>query len=91
MNDLEINKIIASSQFPSNFPNLVVSGYLNGMPRKPMYTFEYLGEEVPMSDWDYDQVYDVNKLMLEELHHLGISHNDVGPANILFLRLEKYR
>ena len=83
VNELEINKIIANSQFASNFPKLIVSGYLNGMPSKPMHIFEDLGEEVPMSEWDYDQVYDAIKLRLEELHHLGISHNDVRPANIV--------
>ena len=83
VNELEINKIIAHSQFASNFPKLIVSGYLNGMPSKPMHIFEDLGEEVPMSEWDYDKVYDAIKLRLEELHHLGISHNDVRPANIV--------
>ena len=83
VNELEINKIIANSQFAANFPKLIVSGYLNGMPSKPMHIFEDLGEEVPMSEWDYDQVYDAIKLRLEELHHLGISHNDVRAANIV--------
>ena len=83
VNELEINKIIANSQFASNFPKLIVSGYLNGMPSKPMHIFEDLGEEVPMSEWDYIKVYDAIKLRLEELHHLGISHNDVRPANIV--------
>ena len=83
VNELEINKIIANSQFASNFPRLIVSGYLNGLPSKPMHRFEDLGEEVPMSEWDYDKVYDVIKLRLEELHHLGISHNDVRIANIV--------
>ena len=83
VNELEINKIIANSQFASNFPRLIVSGYLKGIPSKPMHIFEDLGEEVPMSEWDYDKVYDVIKLRLEELHHLGISHNDVRPANIV--------
>ena len=83
VNELEINKIIANSQFASNFPKLIVSGYLNGMPSKPMHIFEDLGEEVPMSEWDHDKVYDVIKLRLKELHHLGISHNDVRPANIV--------
>ena len=48
-----------------------------------MHRFEDLREEVPMFEWDYDQVYDAIKLRLKELHHLGISHNDVRPANIV--------
>ena len=37
-----------------------------------------------MFEWDYDQVYDAIELRLEELYHLGISHNDVRLANIFF-------
>ena len=48
-----------------------------------MHRFEDLREEVPMFEWDYDQVYDAIELRLEELYHLGISHNDVRPANIV--------
>ena len=47
-----------------------------------MHIFEDLGEEVPMSEWDYDKVYDVIKLRLEELHLFGVSHNDIRSANI---------
>ncbi|CUM66616.1 uncharacterized protein PRCAT00004287001 [Priceomyces carsonii] len=82
VNELEINKIIANSQFASNFPKLIVSGYLNGIPSKPMHIFEDLGEELPISEWNYDKVYDVIKLRLEEIHVLGISHNDVRLSNI---------
>ena len=53
------------------------------MPSKPIHIFENVGEDVTMSEWDYDKVYDVIKLRLEEIHRLGISHNDVRPANIL--------
>ena len=49
-----------------------------------MHRFEDLREEVPMFEWDYDQVYDAIELRLEELYHLGISHNDVRLANIFF-------
>ncbi|CUM67040.1 uncharacterized protein PRCAT00004728001 [Priceomyces carsonii] len=52
------------------------------MPSQPMHIFEDLGEEVPMSKWDYKKVYKIVKLRLEEIHLLGISHNDVRAANI---------
>ena len=83
VNELEINKIIANSDFASDFPRLIISDYLNGMPSKPMYIFEDLGEDITMAEWDYDKVYEVIKLRLEKLHHLGISHNDVRLANIV--------
>jgi hypothetical protein len=46
-NDLAINEKIVSSQFASNFPNILVSGYWDGLPDHPIYIFEYLGREVP--------------------------------------------
>jgi tRNA A-37 threonylcarbamoyl transferase component Bud32 len=47
-----------------------------------MHIFEYLGKEVPEEKWNNKKVYRVIKARLEELHLLGISHNDVRPANI---------
>lgn len=41
-NELAINEKISSSQFASNFPKLLVSGYWNGCPDHPMHIFEYL-------------------------------------------------
>ncbi|CUM57513.1 unnamed protein product [Debaryomyces tyrocola] len=81
-NELAINEKIASSQFASNFPKLLVSGYWNGLPDHPMHIFEYLGREVPEEKWDNRKVRTIIKSRLEELHLLGISHNDVRPANI---------
>lgn len=46
-NELVINEQIASSQFASNFPKLLVSGYWNGLADHPMHIFEYLGREIP--------------------------------------------
>ena len=46
-NELAINEKIASSQFASNFPKLLVSGYWNGLPDHPMHIFEYLGKRNP--------------------------------------------
>ncbi|CUM67580.1 uncharacterized protein PRCAT00005280001 [Priceomyces carsonii] len=82
VNELEINKILAKSQFASHFPKLIISGYLNGVPSQPMHIFEDLGEELSMSKWDYKKVYGVIKSRLEEIHLLGICHNDVRAANI---------
>jgi tRNA A-37 threonylcarbamoyl transferase component Bud32 len=47
-----------------------------------MHIFEYLGREVPEEKWDNRKVRAIIKSSLEELHLLGISHNDVRPANI---------
>lgn len=80
-NELVINEKIASSQFASNFPKLLVSGYWNGLPDHPMHIFEYLGREVPEEKWD-KKVHATIKSRLEELHLLGISHNDVRLENI---------
>ncbi|CAG85694.2 DEHA2B16720p [Debaryomyces hansenii CBS767] len=81
-NELAINEKIASSQFASNFPKLLVSGYWNGLPDHPMHIFEYLGKEMQEDNWDKKKVHRVIKSRLKELHSLGISHNDVRPANI---------
>ena len=81
-NELVINEKIASSQFASNFPKLLVSGYWNGLPDHPMHIFEYLGKEMQEENWDKKKVHRIIKSRLEELHLLGISHNDVRLANI---------
>ncbi|CUM53631.1 unnamed protein product [Debaryomyces tyrocola] len=81
-NELLINERIAKSEFASNFPKLFVSGYWNGLSDHPMHIFEYLGKEVPEEKWNKKEVYRVIKSRLEELHLIGISHNDVRPANI---------
>lgn len=49
----------------------IISGYLNGIPSKPMHIFEELGEVVPMCGWAYDKVYDVIILRLEEIMFWG--------------------
>ncbi|CUM63839.1 uncharacterized protein PRCAT00001424001 [Priceomyces carsonii] len=82
VNELEINKILAKSQFASHFPKLIISGYLNGVPSQPMHIFEDLGEELPMSKWEYNKVHETIKLRLEEIHLLGICHDDVRAAII---------
>ena len=81
-NEVRVNRKLAKSRYASNFPKLLVSGYWNGLPDHPMNIFEDLGEEVPRSKWKYDEVYKVIKLRLEEIHLLGISHNDVRLSNI---------
>ncbi|CAG85690.2 DEHA2B16676p [Debaryomyces hansenii CBS767] len=81
-NELLINERIAKSEFASNFPKLLVSGYWNGLSDHPMHIFEYLGKEVPEEKWNNKEVYKVIKSRLEELHSIGISHNDIRLANI---------
>ena len=81
-NELLINERIAKSEFASNFPKLLVSGYWNGLSDHPMHIFEYLGKEVPEEKWNNKEVYEVIKSRLEELHLIGISHNDIRLANI---------
>ena len=82
LNELEINILLKNSQFAASFPRLLVSGYWNGVYSQPMHIFEYLGEEKSMDEWDYDKVYEVIKQRLEDIHQLGITHNDVRLANI---------
>lgn len=82
INELEINEKLGKSQFASNFPKLFKSGYWNGLQDHPMHIFEYLGKEIPMKEWDKHKVHKIIKSRLEELHLLGISHNDVRLANI---------
>ncbi|CUM49401.1 unnamed protein product, partial [Debaryomyces fabryi] len=81
-NELFINERIAKSEFASSFPKLLVSGYWNGLSDHPMHIFEYLGKEVPEEKWNKKEVCRVLKSRLKELHLIGISHNDVRPANI---------
>ena len=88
-NELAINEKIASSQFASNFPKLLVSGYWNGLADHPMHIFEYLGREIPEKKWDKKKVHTTIKSRLEELHLLGISHNDVRLENIHVSELGK--
>lgn len=47
-----------------------------------MHIFENLGTEMPIDEWNMDSVYEFIKARLNELHLLGISHNDVRQANI---------
>lgn len=81
-NELVINEKIAKSQFASKIPKLLVSGYRNGLPDNLMHIFENLGTEMPIDEWNMDSVYEFIKARLNELHLLGISHNDVRQANI---------
>jgi hypothetical protein len=81
-NEFVVNGKIAKSQFGSYFPKLLVSGYWNGLPDHPMHIFESLGKQISMEEWNMDNVHEVIKSRLEELHLLGISHNDVRKANI---------
>ncbi|CAG87518.2 DEHA2E00286p [Debaryomyces hansenii CBS767] len=37
---------------------------------------------MPIDEWNMDSVYEFIKARLNELHSLGISHNDVRQANI---------
>lgn len=82
LNELEINILLKKAQSAASFPRLLVSGYWNGVYSQPMHIFEYLGEEKSMDEWDYDKVYEVIKQRLEDIHQLGITHNDVRLANI---------
>ncbi|CUM57889.1 unnamed protein product [Debaryomyces tyrocola] len=81
-NELIINEKIASSQFASNFSKFLVSGYWSGLPDHQMHIFEYLGREIQEEKWDKKKVHTIIKSRLEELHLLGISHNDVRLENI---------
>lgn len=81
-NEIKINKKIARSEFASNFPKLLKSGARNGREDQLMNIFEYLGKKVPEEKWNKQQVYTVIKSRLEELHLLGITHNDVRLQNI---------
>ena len=81
-NELLINERISKSEFAPNFPKLLISGYWNGLSDHPMHIFEYLGKEVPEEKWNNKEVYRVIKSRLKELYLIGISHNDVRPANI---------
>ena len=82
VNELEINEMLANSSFAANFTKLIVSGYWNGIPSQPMHIFEDLGEEIPSTEWDKFGVHKVVKERLEEIHLLGISHNDIRLDNI---------
>lgn len=54
-----------------------------------MHIFEYLGREIPEEKWDKKKVHTIIKSRLEELHLLGISHNDVRLENIHVSELGK--
>ncbi|KAK6453704.1 uncharacterized protein RJT20DRAFT_146755 [Scheffersomyces xylosifermentans] len=64
----EINTRIANSKYASNFTKLLASGYWY--------------EAIPASDWDFEEVHRVIKQRLQELHSIGISHNDLRYGNI---------
>ncbi|CUM53663.1 unnamed protein product [Debaryomyces tyrocola] len=81
-NELVINEKIAKSQFASKFPKLLVSGYWNGLPDHPMHILESPGPGMLEEKWDKKEVHRIVKLRLEELHLLGISHNDIRLCNI---------
>ncbi|KAK6455247.1 uncharacterized protein RJT20DRAFT_55736 [Scheffersomyces xylosifermentans] len=81
-NEHEINERISQSPFSSNYPRILASGYWNGLGDNPMHIFEYLGEELPEEEWDKAEVYRVIRSRLNELHSLGISHNDIRLPNI---------
>ncbi|KAK6455238.1 uncharacterized protein RJT20DRAFT_136390 [Scheffersomyces xylosifermentans] len=46
-NELKINHTIAESQYASNFPKILCSGYWNGLGDHLVHIFEYLGQEMP--------------------------------------------
>ena len=79
--EFEINKMLAQSEFASNYARLIMSGYWNGLPSHPMHMFEYLGNEKPIDEWD-EKVYYSIKSRLGEIHLMGISHNDMRSDNI---------
>ena len=82
-NELVINEKFAESPYAAKFPRLLVSGYWNGLPDHPMHIFvKSLGKEIPIEEWNMGNVYEVIKVRLQELHLVGISHNDVRLANI---------
>lgn len=81
-NELLINKRISKSQYAANFPKILASGYCNGLPDNPIHVFEYLGEEIPFGKWNKYKVYKKIKTRIEELHKLGITHNDIRVLNI---------
>lgn len=82
IDEYEINKILAHSNYASNYARLLMSGYWNGLPSHPMHMFEYLGERKPIGDWDHDKVYHSVRARLQEIHQLRISHNDIRIDNI---------
>ncbi|KAK6456980.1 uncharacterized protein RJT20DRAFT_134278 [Scheffersomyces xylosifermentans] len=81
-NELKFNHTIAESQYASNFPKILCSGYWNGLGYHLVHIFEYLGQEMPEQEWDKYKVYSVIKDRLKEIHSLGISHNDIRIPNI---------
>lgn len=81
-NELAINNIIADPQFALNFPKLIVFGYWDGLPDRPMDISEYLGKEMPLEEWDRYTMYRLIKSRLEEINLLEISHKDDTDANI---------
>ena len=79
--EFEINEMLAQSRFASNYARVIMSGYWKGLPSHPMHMFEYLGEEKSIDEWD-EKVYYSIKSRLDEIHLMGISHNDIRSDNI---------
>ena len=79
--EFEINEMLAQSRFASNYARLIMSGYWKGLPSHSMHMFEYIGKEKPIDEWD-EKVYYSIKSRLEEIHLMGISHNDMRSDNI---------
>lgn len=44
--------------------------------------FEFLGKTIPTEEWGMNNVYQVIRVSLQELHLLRISYNDLRLANI---------
>ncbi|KAK6454129.1 uncharacterized protein RJT20DRAFT_148198 [Scheffersomyces xylosifermentans] len=65
-NELKLNQMIAESQYASNYPKLLCSGYWNGLGNHLIHIFEYLGEELPEQEWDKRKVYQTIKDRLKE-------------------------
>ncbi|KAK6454132.1 uncharacterized protein RJT20DRAFT_99359, partial [Scheffersomyces xylosifermentans] len=80
--ECDINSIIAQTQFDCNFPELLASGHRNGSYDQETLIFEYLGEQLPVYQWDKRKVRQVIRSRLKELHSLGISHNDIRIPKI---------
>lgn len=68
LNELVIDEKITKSPFTSNFPNLLISGYWNGLPDHPMHIFESLGKVIPIREWDKKILHRIIKTRLKELH-----------------------
>ncbi|KAK6455488.1 uncharacterized protein RJT20DRAFT_145680 [Scheffersomyces xylosifermentans] len=73
---------IGASGFGGNYPKILASGYWNGLRDHPLHIFEYLGEQVPKEERDSHKAYRNIKERLQELHSVGISHNNIRISNI---------